>query len=282
MKKLLIICLLIMMFSVVTAHAQQYLYEAAPCGTKDFTTTADVVPGGTICLDIWLTGVPDDYYPPGVSDPQNAGGVWLDWTGSTDLISYVSAGRALTDGSEGLIGPWTPDGGVTVNEPAGVGTVMYIMANLAGADPDGDGDLILGRITLECTGEGDVSIDIICVPGAVDCFVPCCPYMPSTTLTIHQTYNDTDDDGVQDSLDSCPNDYNPNQDNSDNDSHGDACDNCPDMDNEEQADSDGDGIGDVCEPLEAAIPTLSEWGLIIFMTIIMGMGVVTLVRRRMV
>ena len=32
----------------------------------------------------------------------------------------------------------------------------------------------------------------------------------------------------------------------------------------------------------AAIPTLSEWGLIIFMTIILGRGVVTLVRRRMV
>jgi hypothetical protein len=31
---------------------------------------------------------------------------------------------------------------------------------------------------------------------------------------------------------------------------------------------------------EAAIPTLSEWGIIIFMTIIMGMGVITLFKRR--
>ena len=33
---------------------------------------------------------------------------------------------------------------------------------------------------------------------------------------------------------------------------------------------------------DTAIPTLSEWGLIIFLTIILGIGVVTLVRRRMV
>ena len=54
MKKLPIICLLVMMFTVGTAHAQPHLYEAAPCGTKGFTTTADVIPNGTICLDIYL------------------------------------------------------------------------------------------------------------------------------------------------------------------------------------------------------------------------------------
>jgi hypothetical protein len=31
-----------------------------------------------------------------------------------------------------------------------------------------------------------------------------------------------------------------------------------------------------------SIPTLSEWGIIIFMMIMLGIGVVTLVRRRMV
>ena len=41
--------------------------------------------------------------------------------------------------------------------------------------------------------------------------------------------------------------------------------------------------GEFCIASESAtIPTTSEWGLIIFMTIIMGIGVVTLVRRRMV
>ena len=41
---------------------------------------------------------------------------------------------------------------------------------------------------------------------------------------------------------------------------------------------------DTCDPIltAASVPTLSEWGLIIFMTIIIGIGVMTLVRRRMV
>lgn len=59
-------------------------------------------------------------------------------------------------------------------------------------------------------------------------------------------------------------------------------DNCPYVDNEDQADADGDGIGDVCDTGDVTIPTLSEWGIIIFMTIIIGIGVVTLLRRRMV
>jgi len=58
---------------------------------------------------------------------------------------------------------------------------------------------------------------------------------------------DSDNDGIPDDEDNCPDTSNASQKNSDADSHGDACDNCPYTDNENQIDSDNDGIGDVCK-----------------------------------
>ena len=91
---------------------------------------------------------------------------------------------------------------------------------------------------------------------------------------------DSDNDGIPDFEDNCPETPNPNQTNSDNDSHGDVCDNCPLVDNEDQIDSNGNGIGDSCDTGGEAIPTLSEWGIIIFMTLILGISVIMLYRRR--
>jgi hypothetical protein len=74
---------------------------------------------------------------------------------------------------------------------------------------------------------------------------------------------DTDDDGVADSEDNCPEVANPDQEDTDEDGVGDACDpdlidtdedgvvdsedNCPEVANPDQEDADGDGIGDACE-----------------------------------
>ncbi|MBN2497189.1 MAG: lamin tail domain-containing protein [Deltaproteobacteria bacterium] len=59
---------------------------------------------------------------------------------------------------------------------------------------------------------------------------------------------DRDTDDVGDLCDNCPDDDNQDQTNSDTDSLGDACDNCPADDNENQANMDGDALGDVCDP----------------------------------
>jgi len=72
-----------------------------------------------------------------------------------------------------------------------------------------------------------------------------------------------------------------------NDTDGDVIsdddDNCPAIANPDQKDTDNDGVGGACEPpVMAAVPTLSEWGMILFMTIILGISVVVLSRRRMV
>lgn len=58
---------------------------------------------------------------------------------------------------------------------------------------------------------------------------------------------DSDNDGVPDKWDNCPNDKNKDQKDSDNDGFADACDTCPAIVNKDQKDSNGDGVGDACE-----------------------------------
>lgn len=58
--------------------------------------------------------------------------------------------------------------------------------------------------------------------------------------------SDSDGDGVDDSVDNCPNTPNPGQLDSDNDGVGDACDNCAVNFNPDQTDSNNDGVGDLC------------------------------------
>lgn len=60
---------------------------------------------------------------------------------------------------------------------------------------------------------------------------------------------DTDNDGVPDVTDNCPNIENSNQSNNDGDTFGDICDNCPTITNQDQMDviDGGDGIGDACD-----------------------------------
>jgi hypothetical protein len=74
------------------------------------------------------------------------------------------------------------------------------------------------------------------------------------------TIGDSDDDGIPDPDDNCPDDANPGQENNDGDGEGDVCDddddndgvddnsdNCPLTANAGQEDFDGDGMGDACD-----------------------------------
>ena len=61
------------------------------------------------------------------------------------------------------------------------------------------------------------------------------------------TPKDSDNDGVRDADDNCPDTPNPDQFDFDVDGVGDACDNCPEISNPFQGDLDADGIGDQCD-----------------------------------
>lgn len=58
---------------------------------------------------------------------------------------------------------------------------------------------------------------------------------------------DSDQDGISDANDNCPNIVNPNQADQDNDTVGDVCDNCPSVANSNQSDINNNGVGDACE-----------------------------------
>jgi len=69
-------------------------------------------------------------------------------------------------------------------------------------------------------------------------------YSKSFTISVRDVDEDSDGDGVGNSIDNCPNTFNPDQADLDQDGIGDICDNAPEVANASQTDTDGDGIGD--------------------------------------
>jgi hypothetical protein len=154
MKKLSMLCTIVLLFGAGSAFAQSPTYQFAEAGTKNFITAPTISVGDPISLDLYLSNVPA---------AQNAGGAWIDFSGSTGNISYVSGGRCLADGSEGCTGPWQSNAGVFINEAGGPGTVYYVVANLAGAVPDA-GDLLVGTLTLQCSAAGVATVNLTTIP----------------------------------------------------------------------------------------------------------------------
>jgi len=71
--------------------------------------------------------------------------------------------------------------------------------------------------------------------------------VPGSGPTATPTPDDMDGDGIPNSEDDCPVDFNPDQKDSDGDGVGDACDDCPNVADPEQGDENNNGVGDACE-----------------------------------
>ncbi len=102
---------------------------------------------------------------------------------------------------------------------------------------------------------------------------------------------DSDDDGIPDTLDNCPNTPNEDQRDIDGNRRGDACDdfdrdgvmttddNCPQVPNRDQRDTDADGIGDECDSAESRFTEQNPWlpwvGMVIAIGVLGGLLVAT-------
>ena len=162
MKNILIVYTFVLLVVILLpnkANAATYSMDVIEDGNpggwtaslKTFDETFVLDSGQIFTIDIWMTDAPGE---------ATAGGFWLDFTGSTDSVDYVSTQRYNNDN---LPGPWQKEG-VIVNEPDGAGTLMVIVPQLGGAQPDGDGDLIIARVIFEYLDAGNAHITIRTIP----------------------------------------------------------------------------------------------------------------------
>jgi len=203
MKKLSILCVLLslsVLVFIATAFSATYRIDILESGnpggwtgsSKTFDDELKTTPVQTLEMDIWMTGAPGN---------ATAGGLWFDFSGSTDKISYISAGRYLTNGSEAGNGPWDPLAGVVVDEPDGPGTLMVIVGHLGSVAPDGDGDIIIAKVVVQYLSAGAADIMVSTIPSTAT-WGPAGngwndATIPTTTFTFLEcTVNEDCDDGA--------------------------------------------------------------------------------------
>jgi len=166
MKKLSIICSMLMVFGVISAPAfavndydVDYLESGNPGGVlpgslKTWDSAGILVnDGDTFLVDVWMRNA---------SGAATNGGLWIDFDGDLLAITAVDA----YDGSV-LPGPWTAGNTGKIPNPTGgspPNSYAVTLANLAGVAPDSDGDIPTARVTFECLGEGVADVVVMGIP----------------------------------------------------------------------------------------------------------------------
>ncbi|MFX1286455.1 MAG: PKD domain-containing protein [Promethearchaeota archaeon] len=242
-----------------------FINNNAPCDDGLYCTTNDVCIAG-ICT----SGAPRDCTY--LEDQCNVG--ICDEASNQCVASPKEDGTACNDDlfcttndicMAGICGFGTPVDCSYLDDQCNIG-ICDEVSDQCVADPNpkegfscDDGDVCTIGDTCQlgvCTGildETDSDND-----GILDCTDPC-PNDPD---------NDVDNDGICGDMDNCPNFTNPDQTDIDGDGLGDKCDpcphdpandadndgvcgdvdNCPSVSNPDQTDTDSDGIGDKCDP----------------------------------
>lgn len=149
----LIICLMTGSAIAQISYSKDFLEVGNPGGWSDSTKTFEeswtLSPGDTVDVDIWVTDVPE---------PSLLSAGFFIFNDSP-LVNITSV-TAYDDENDG---PWeVPSSVVEVYEPEqGIFGWFVVVSSLACVEADTDGDMILGKVTLECENIGDAEITIL-------------------------------------------------------------------------------------------------------------------------
>jgi len=158
MKKLLVlvVCSFMLIVTSRPAVAIEYSLDFLESGNlggwsgslKTFDNTWTLSPGSTVDVDIWLSDLPECIYTAGAIIQFNPALV--------DIISVVPYETPIG-------GPWDP--GLTSSLEVAYGEWFLTLGNLGTVAPDGDGDIILAKVTFKCQGPGNAEVTVSTVPG---------------------------------------------------------------------------------------------------------------------
>ena len=264
MKSLFVVCLLGLILMVSPCFAINYCKDVLepdnPGGSNSLKTWDEewtIGATGKVEIDIWINDVPE---------PLITAGFWIEFDASQMSIDSVE-----------IIGDWDESMNTVVLEPDGPGTYMFVTGNLSEVPADGDNDIPIAKVTLQCEGscKGEFTVrtipdeDFDSIVGNSDTIfdteinpnsVAIDQNTSETTTTstiLDDTGEDTDEDGIPDDEDNCPD--TPNGPDGGTCTFSDLAEPCSISGDhpsqcggdgwcsKEQEDSDKDGYGDACD-----------------------------------